>query len=78
MDYDPKTQDVPGVYIWEQSVLNAETAMKNEAFMGACLAFRKDLMKENGKFDPYLGAGTAWPAGEECDYVFRAIAKGFN
>lgn len=78
MDYDPKTQDVPGVYVWEQSVLDADTAMKNEAFMGACLAFRKDLLEKTGEFDPFLGAGTEWPAGEECDYVFRAIAKGFT
>jgi len=78
MDYDPVTQDVPGIYIWEQSELNADTAMKNEVFIGACLGLRMDLIEKTGVFDPYLGAGTPWPAGEECDYVFRAIAKGFT
>ncbi|MBC8065706.1 MAG: glycosyltransferase family 2 protein [Chlorobia bacterium] len=77
LDYDPVTQDVPGVYIGHQVEINARTAMLEAEFMGACLAFRKDLLNSVGLFDPYLGAGTEWPAGEECDYVFRAISKGF-
>lgn len=78
LDYNPITHDVPGVYICKQIELNADTAMWEEDFMGACLAFRKDLLEKTGAFDPYIGAGTEWPAGEECDYVFRAIAKGFT
>ncbi len=77
IDYNPKTHDVPGVCIKRQSELNQDTVMKDEMLMGACLAFRKDLLDKTGLFDPYLGAGTDWPAGEECDYVFRAVAKGF-
>ncbi len=78
LDYDSLTQDVPGVYMSRQIELNEQSVMVDEAFMGACLAFRKDLLAQVGKFDEYLGAGTEWPAGEECDYVFRAIAKGFT
>jgi len=78
LDYNPVTHDVPGVLISNQCEFNADTVMKDEAFMGACLAFRKDLMDRVGKFDPFLGAGTEWPAGEECDYVFRAILAGFK
>lgn len=78
LDYNPLTHDVPGVLISNQCEFNAKTVMKDEAFMGACLAFRRDLMDTVGKFDPFLGAGTEWPAGEECDYVFRAILAGFK
>jgi len=77
LDYDPKTQDVPGILVSQQVELNAETTMAVQDFMGACLAFRKDLLEKVGEFDPYLGAGTELPAGEECDYIFRAISKGF-
>lgn len=77
LDYNPVTHDVPGILISAQIELNAETTMAEQAFMGACLAFRRDLLEKVGKFDEYLGAGTDLPAGEECDYVFRAIVNGF-
>lgn len=77
LDYDPITQDVPGILVSQQVELNAETTMATQDFMGACLAFRKDLLEKVGDFDEFLGAGTEWPAGEECDYIFRAISKGF-
>jgi len=77
LDYNPVTHDVPGLLIHNQIELNADTLMKDEDLIGACLAFRKDLLAKVGEFDPYLGAGTEWPAGEECDYAFRAILAGF-
>ncbi|MBN9503876.1 MAG: hypothetical protein BGO01_07050 [Armatimonadetes bacterium 55-13] len=78
LDYDPVTQDVPGVYVGKQVPIDEETVMLDGEFMGACLAFRKDLLDKVGKFDEFLGAGMEWPAGEECDYVFRAICAGFK
>jgi len=78
LDYNPVTHDVPGILISKQIELNAETTMAEQDFMGACLAFRRDLWEKVGQFDPYLGAGTDLPAGEECDYIFRAIINGFT
>jgi GT2 family glycosyltransferase len=77
LDYNPVTHDVPGLLIHNQIELNADTLMKDEDLIGACLAFRRDLLVKVGKFDDYLGAGTEWPAGEECDYAFRAILAGY-
>jgi len=78
LDYDPITEDVPGVLVCDQCELNVETAFNDQPFMGACLALRKDLIAKTGKFDDLLGAGTEWPSGEELDYVFRAIELGFT
>lgn len=76
--YDPITDDAPGHCISRQVELNAQTIMVDEDVMGACLAFRKEVFDKVGRFDPYIGAGAEWSTGEECDFVFRAISKGFT
>lgn len=78
LHFNPETHHAPGVCIGREVELNQETVVTQQVFMGACLAFRKDLLEAVGEFDAYLGAGTEWPSGEEYDYVLRAILKGFR
>jgi hypothetical protein len=44
--------------------------------LGSNLAFRRSLVAEIGGFDPRLGAGSAFAAGEDVDFVYRALKAG--
>lgn len=46
--------------------------------IGANFAFRREVLKQVGGFDPRLGAGGAFAAGEAVDFLYRAIKAGFN
>lgn len=45
---------------------------------GANLAFRRTLLEETGEFDPRLGPGTATRAGEDLEFLYRAIKSGWT
>ena len=44
--------------------------------MGACMAAHRQRLLELGDFDVCLGAGARFPAAEETDLAFRALARG--
>ncbi len=44
--------------------------------IGANMAFRRRVFDQVGTFDPFLGAGAKFPAGEETDLTIRVIAAG--
>lgn len=46
--------------------------------IGANFAFRREVLKQIGGFDPRLGAGGDFAAGEEVDFLYRAIKAGFK
>lgn len=48
------------------------------AFMGANMMMRRSVVERVGLFDERFGPGTAIPAGEEVDYIFRAYAAGLT
>jgi GT2 family glycosyltransferase len=43
---------------------------------GASMAFRTDMLRRLGGFDPLLGSGTAVRAGEDIDVLLRAVLDG--
>jgi hypothetical protein len=42
------------------------------------MSVRRRLFDRLGTFDPLLGPGAPFRAGEECDFMIRALAAGFN
>ena len=46
--------------------------------IGANMAIRRSIVGRIGWFDPLLGAGAKFAAGEELDYAIRALAAGFK
>jgi GT2 family glycosyltransferase len=46
--------------------------------LGANMSARRSLFVRLGPFDPLLGAGSAFRAGEEFDLAIRALAAGFK
>jgi hypothetical protein len=45
---------------------------------GANMAVTRDVMRAIGEFDPLLGAGAPCVAGEDTDYIARAVWAGWN
>jgi cellulose synthase/poly-beta-1,6-N-acetylglucosamine synthase-like glycosyltransferase len=45
---------------------------------GANMAFRREVLVELGGFDPLLGAGSEFPAGEDKDVLWRAMRAGWR
>lgn len=45
---------------------------------GANMAVRRDVLEQIGGFDPLLGAGTRCVAGEDTDFVARAVWAGWT
>ena len=45
---------------------------------GANMAVRRDVLCAIGEFDPLLGAGTRCVAGEDIDYIARAVWAGYG
>jgi glycosyltransferase involved in cell wall biosynthesis len=45
---------------------------------GANMAVTRDVVRALGDFDPLLGAGTPCIAGEDTDYIARAVWAGFS
>jgi glycosyltransferase involved in cell wall biosynthesis len=46
--------------------------------VGANMALRAHICSEIGRFDPLLGAGARFPAGEEADFQLRALGAGMT
>jgi glycosyltransferase involved in cell wall biosynthesis len=46
--------------------------------IGANMAFRLDILKNIGGFDPLFGAGSPFPAAEDADVVARVSAAGWK
>jgi hypothetical protein len=46
--------------------------------IGANMSLRRTLVDRIGKFDPFLGPGAPFNAGEETDLAIRALAAGFK
>ncbi|MBL8206585.1 MAG: glycosyltransferase family 2 protein [Blastocatellia bacterium] len=46
--------------------------------IGANLAFRRELVAKIGGFDPRLGTGSTFAAGEDVDFVYRAMKAGYQ
>lgn len=78
LEYDPVTQEGPGMTVSREKGFDTENTFNNHGFMGACLAFRRDLIQAVGKFDEELGAGAPLFTGEESDYIIRALSRGFT
>lgn len=57
-------------------VLSRRQAPRGWDWIGANFALRRDVAKQVGLFDECLGAGTAFPAGEDTDYKLRLEALG--
>ena len=45
---------------------------------GANMAIRRDVLRAVGEFDPLLGAGAPCVAGEDIDYIARAVWAGYG
>lgn len=45
---------------------------------GANMALTRDVVRATGEFDPLLGAGTPCVAGEDTDYIARAVWSGWH
>jgi len=45
---------------------------------GANMAVTRDVVRSIGEFDPLLGAGTSCVAGEDTDYIARAVWAGWG
>jgi len=61
-----------------QALINRFNILKRSVSFSIFL--RAEVVNEIGKFDEFLGvgAGTPWGAGEEVDYLLRAIEAGFK
>ena len=46
--------------------------------ISANMSVRRSLLETVGTFDPFLGPGSPFFAGEECDLMIRALAAGFK
>jgi GT2 family glycosyltransferase len=46
--------------------------------IGANLAFRREVLRKVGGFDPRLGAGGTFGAGEDVDFLYRAMKAGYK
>ena len=46
--------------------------------IGANMSVRRRLLESVGTFDPLLGPGAPFRAGEECDLMIRALTAGFK
>jgi glycosyltransferase involved in cell wall biosynthesis len=46
--------------------------------LGANMSARRSLFDRLGTFDPYLGPGAPFLAGEECDLLIRALNAGYK
>jgi glycosyltransferase involved in cell wall biosynthesis len=46
--------------------------------MGANMAVRRDVIERCGGFDETLGPGAQFRAGEDCEFIYRALAAGFS
>jgi glycosyltransferase involved in cell wall biosynthesis len=46
--------------------------------IGANMSARRSLFERLGTFDPLLGPGSPFRAGEECDLAIRALAAGYK
>lgn len=46
--------------------------------IGANIAFRREVSVQVGGFDPRLGAGGAFAAGEDVDFLYRAMKAGYK
>jgi glycosyltransferase involved in cell wall biosynthesis len=44
--------------------------------IGCNMALKRSLLRDVGQFDPRLGAGTPCKAGEDSDYIYRALREG--
>jgi GT2 family glycosyltransferase len=52
--------------------------MRSPWGIGANMAIRRDAFDLIGTFDPFLGAGTVFFAGEEIDMIIRALTAGLK
>ena len=62
----------PSLYFTERRVVEVGEV----AGMGANMAFRRSIIKKVGGFDPYLGTGAFFQAGEDTDLVYRCQLAG--
>ncbi len=46
--------------------------------IGANFAFRREVLRQVGGFDPRLGAGGIFAAGEDVDFLYRAMKTGYK
>jgi hypothetical protein len=50
--------------------------IKRNLGLGANFAARREAMEDIGPFDPILGTGSVFGAGEDTDFAFRALRRG--
>jgi GT2 family glycosyltransferase len=75
--HDP---DAPRMTVQDKAVpasIEPMTFLRAGALHGANMAFRRVVFERVGVFDPFLGAGSATNAGEDCDLLTRASLAGF-
>ncbi len=74
--YDPSAGFIPTFLCQGTRVLRRIEDLTPERGIGAGLAVRRAPLLDLGGFDEQLGAGGAFPAGEDCDVAVRALLAG--
>ncbi len=76
-DYDRASGFIPA-YRARSTVASSLAQKCSIEGMGACMAIRRSAWQDLAGFDEALGSGARFFAGEETDFVVRALLRGWN
>lgn len=75
--FDPDDYPITIQTLEERMEIPSGSFVESGLIHGANLAARRSVLEVIGGFDESIGAGTAFPAGDDVDFVNRASAAGF-